>query len=441
MLLSGATTKNLKRGAFVMFKAKGIKLVILCVVVCLFMGVVFVSSGATAEQVELVWQEWMSSEIPTDLFQGWLKDFEAQNPGVKIRTETVPYTGMRDKALATFFAGNLADVLQIPPSWFFEFAKMGAFEPLESLIEKEKAGFLDVFPSAQLKYKYNDKLYYLPFNNGGIVLFYNKKILDEAGVKVPTTWEEFHQACKTTTNPEKNIYGTSLPFSTTAVESDKFFMPLIIQAGGSVIEDHTAAINSPAGVKTLQFIADLVKSGVVTPSYLVDGMVEARDQFALSQATFFMDGNWLIHILDKKGSNTPYETAILPKDVTTGTLTGFWMFVISSQSKHKEIAWEFIKFLTNEDNMRNFCLRTGWLPARNSLLKDPEIRQMPHIAPFLDQLMLPGAECPEFIPNYEQLRKELNLQMQEVLLGNKTAKQALDDAAIEWNKVLGEFYK
>src|SRR5690606_28991565 len=97
-------------------------------------------------------------------------------------------------------------------------------------------------------------VYGIPVTNGNMAMFYNKKLLAEAGVEVPETWEEFVEAAKKLTDPSKNQYALTgnLAVEPPTVISYEVF-PFILQAGGKILEDGKAVFNSPEGVEGLNF--------------------------------------------------------------------------------------------------------------------------------------------------------------------------------------------
>lgn len=74
------------------------------------------------------------------------------------------------------------------------YASMGVFEDITDLYNSwDEADFME--GSINSCY-YDDKLYGLPWGNNCLGLFYNKSMLEEAGVEVPTTWSELEAACE-----------------------------------------------------------------------------------------------------------------------------------------------------------------------------------------------------------------------------------------------------
>ncbi|HAC2016095.1 TPA_asm: extracellular solute-binding protein, partial [Listeria monocytogenes] len=76
------------------------------------------------------------------------------------------------------------------------YAPKGVLEPLDKLVKEDNLKMDDFYEESVKEMTYSDKLYGLPLLNDNRILFYNKKLLQEAGVKPPTTWDELATAAQ-----------------------------------------------------------------------------------------------------------------------------------------------------------------------------------------------------------------------------------------------------
>jgi multiple sugar transport system substrate-binding protein len=80
---------------------------------------------------------------------------------------------------------------------------------------------------------------------------------------------------------------------------------------------------------------------------------------------------------------------------------------------------------------------TGAFPARTDVSSQEWFKERKLFQAFVTQMGLPNAESPFLVmPNAVQMNKIMTTEIQNVVQGKKNAKQALDDAAAEWNKIL-----
>lgn len=119
------------------------------------------------------------------------RDFEKENPKVKVKVVNVPNAG---EVLKTrVLAGDVPDVVNIYPQSIElqEWAKAGVFEDLSNkdYLKRVKNGYAE-------KYAVNGKVYNVPFTANAYGIYYNKDKFEELGLKVPETWDEFEQLVK-----------------------------------------------------------------------------------------------------------------------------------------------------------------------------------------------------------------------------------------------------
>src|SRR5262249_23477506 len=85
------------------------------------------------------------------------------------------------------------------------------------------------------------------------ILYYHKDLLDQAGVKPPTTWAEWADAAKACTTPDQ--FGFIVP--TEGTNAGQLFVPLAISNGGMLIDGSGNIVANSAPVKeALQFVTD-----------------------------------------------------------------------------------------------------------------------------------------------------------------------------------------
>lgn len=119
------------------------------------------------------------------------RDFEKENPKIKVKVVNVPNAG---EVLKTrVLAGDVPDVVNIYPQSIElqEWAKAGVFEDLSNkdYLKRVKNGYAE-------KYAVNEKVYNVPFTANAYGIYYNKDKFEELGLKVPETWDEFEQLVK-----------------------------------------------------------------------------------------------------------------------------------------------------------------------------------------------------------------------------------------------------
>ena len=111
------------------------------------------------------------------------KEFEADNPGVKVNVTAIPFDSAHDKLATAITAGKTPDVSQIGTTWMGEFAEQ-ALDPTPSTIDK--ASF---FEGAQKTTEVGGTSYGVPWYVETRLVYYRKDLAAKAGITtLPTDW-------------------------------------------------------------------------------------------------------------------------------------------------------------------------------------------------------------------------------------------------------------
>ncbi|GHV94951.1 hypothetical protein AGMMS50293_12710 [Spirochaetia bacterium] len=196
-------------------KAKGqILFLALCITAALLMGCSKKeATGTGSKSGNLTIWSTMSQPERVKSFQDLANAYMAENPGVKITIEIMPWTGTMDKVMAAHMAGNPPDIIVQGSGWPQTLAGAGALLETSSLIDQcgGKSAFLKMALDLGA---YEDGLYAVPLYTTPYITLYRKSYLEEAGItKIPTTWEEFYDMCVKVTDKSKNRYGFGAPMA------------------------------------------------------------------------------------------------------------------------------------------------------------------------------------------------------------------------------------
>lgn len=396
---------------------------------------------ALAAPVQVRWSQWKGTEVGEKFMSELESAFEKEHPDIDLVFVDSPFTGFHDKALIQFQAKKLPDVLLVQVDWVAEFADLGMLEPLDEWIAKEPKSFMESIPAA-FHQKWRGKQYYLPIESGSVALFYNTEIFKAAGISgPPKTWDEFAEVARKVTNPEKKTYAVTATLQVEPPTNMTYdIYPLILQAGGKLIDPATnkAVFNSPEGVKAIEWYVERInKDKSAVPGVLSNGEKEKRANFASGNVAMMFEGPWGIAIQQRLNPDLKYDIATLPAGVTTGTMVRGSLNTVTTQAQNKEAAWKFVRWMSGPTGIEMWSKGTGGLPARTDVSSQDWFKEKKLFKAFVDQMALPNAQSPFLsMPNAVQMNKIMTTEVQNVVQGTKTAKQALDDAAAEWNKIL-----
>jgi len=394
------------------------------------------AAGATVR-----WAQWKTTEVGEKFMNELKAAFEKDNPGITLELVDSPFQGFHDKAVVQYQAKKLADVLLVQVDWVAEFADLGMLTPLDGWIGAEKdpaymAGIPETFRT-----KWRGKQYYLPIEGGVVALFYNTALFKAAGLSgPPKTWAEFDEFGKKLTDLQKKQFGMT---GTLAIEpptnATYDIYPLLLQAGAKLIDSATnkAVFNSPEGVKAIEeYVSQINTLKISVPGVLSNGEKEKRANVASGNVAMMHEGPWGIAIQQGLNPKLEYDVAPLPKGMTTGSIVRGSLNTVSTQAQDKEAAWAFVRWMSGPKASEMWARGTGGFPSRLDVANQDWFKQNKLFRAFTEQMSLPNAESPFLVmPNAVEMNKIITTEVQNVVQGKKPAKQALDDAAAEWNKI------
>jgi multiple sugar transport system substrate-binding protein len=158
-------------------------------------------TSESASNVELRMTLWTSNPDQLALFQSIADDFMAQEPAVtSISFDSLTLDQLDTVLTSGIQAGTPPDLTWLPVESSAQYVQAGALADVAPVLkEAEGYDFDDLIPSLNERWQDGDALHGVPFSTGALVLFYNKDLYAEAGVKSPEdliaegnwTWESF----------------------------------------------------------------------------------------------------------------------------------------------------------------------------------------------------------------------------------------------------------
>ncbi|OPZ65015.1 MAG: Bacterial extracellular solute-binding protein [Firmicutes bacterium ADurb.Bin506] len=391
-------------------------------------------------------------------FPKWAsEEFMRLHPGVTVKYEVVTNAGFDQKIAAAILAGNPPDVLR-PIGFRLEWVKQGVLEPIDDYLTAEDKQ--DFYQYALDEGKVNGKYYLFPWNNSnngmGSTLLLNPAIFAERGVSLPKlpergwTVDEFLAAAKKLTfdrdgDGKIDVYALSFPATDLSV-----MMGWMHLFGARLFnEDETAiALNSPEGVRALEFVVDAIYKHKIAPEGAAGmGIYDSINMFHQGKTAMGYGGPYEIGRIDryvKEGSLKeafPVHIAQYPHDPSVGpfayhTSGGFVVFKQRDAEK-KELVMEFAKFLTNQENMR-LLKSLLYVTTRKSVNKD-----LYKGSTFENEVEVYTRALEYGIPYFGSsdisttpIDKHIQAMFEAALSRSKTPKQALDEFAAEANKIM-----
>ena len=417
--------------------------------VCLILGLALTllpSSGLAEDKVKLVFA--IGPRGFGEVAPKHLEGFKKTHPNIEV--EWLKISDVPNES-RNFYVTNLTarnstpDVIAVDVIWPGDFAKRGWIAPLNDYFDaKEIDQYIPDFANAAMV---DGQLYAIPLYIDGTHLFYRKDLLEKYGFEPPKTWEELMMQAKTITDGEKNpgLVG----FISMWAKIEGLFMNWLsfyYGAGGEFFDaDGNLAINSPAGIKSLQTMVDMLyKEKVTNESILTYRPDDARILFQQERAVFLMVQDFVWSALTADDSpvkdkidftRNPYFEGS-PEGHST-TLGGF-LLAINANSKHKEEAAELIRYFTSYDAQLQSALIGAKAPTISAVYDDPALKEQRPVLSALGKNFDVGLVRPSAMTGakYPQISEIMQLEITSALHQQKTPEQALADAEAQIKALL-----
>lgn len=358
--------------------------------------------------------------------------FEAESPGIKVNAVSHEWAELHDKVLVSANSNALPDVARCDIAWLPEFQKMGILVALD----EEMADFADVsgqlLDSAMSTAVIGGHYYALALNTNSKIVFYNTAMLEAADVKVPTTMDEWMEAIKKLSGENANgqqVWGWNEP-----ALAGWNICPFIWSFGGSLTnEDQTAAtgyINSPATVKAIETFAELVKAGGITGFNAGD--IPMTDGFGTGRYAMMLEGPWKSAELAGAYPDVAYGTAPIPAGEGGSISVLGGEDIAMFNSANKEAAWKFMQFMTSEYAETEMA-KCGQIPVNKAALESETVKAADY-APFIEAIQT--AKARPTVAAWSEMDNDLQVAMNAVVTGEKTAQEAMDELAAAWDLLL-----
>jgi len=198
------------------------------------------------------------------------------------------------------------------------------------------------------------------------------------------------------------------------------------QNGGDVVDaSGNPALNSPQAVEALTFYDSFFKAGL-TPKSVPEGF-DITPAFVKGDNPMFFSGPWHLGLIDTAGGadfKTKWAIAPMPKKVTGTSFLGGSNVVVFKNSKNKDAAWAFVKFLSDPKTQALWYTTATDLPAVQAGWDDPIVKSDPNVALFGEQLK--DTKAQPVSATWSELSSALNDTLEKMTTGGMEPQAAAD---------------
>ncbi len=378
--------------------------------------IISLSAHAATKQLN-VWEDIKKSVGIQDA----VKDFE-QKYDVKVNVQEMPYAQQLEKLRLDGPAGIGPDVLVIPNDQLGGAVVQGLLTPLN--LDKEK---IDAFTPASINaFRLDNTLYGVPKAVETLVLIYNKDLIDKPLQSLPE-WLDYSKKQR-----EQNKYGLLAKFdqiyySWGAIGPMGGYLFGKNDKGGYNPKD--IGLNKPGAVEAVTFLKKFYSEGAFPSGILGDNGLNAIDSlFTEKKAAAVINGPWAFQPYEAAGINygvVPLPN--LPDGKPMSSFLGVKGYVVSTWSKDKQLAQQFLEFINQPQYVKTRYIATREIPAQKAMIDDPMIKNDEKASAVAVQAArataMPG------IPEMGEVWGPANAALELSLTGKQEPQAALDAAA------------
>ncbi|NIT03698.1 extracellular solute-binding protein [Candidatus Saccharibacteria bacterium] len=313
--------------------------------------------------VELTyWGLWEEADVIQPLISSFEQAYESENPNVDVSVvyEKRSFGSLeqyKETLLTRLAQGTGPDIFRIHNSWVADFSSNLSSLPVDVLTEEEYV--LRFYPVALSSAKAGADIYAIPLEYDGLVLFYNKKFFEGVDVSLTIkTWEDFRREAVRLTTWEGNdsergkilFSGAAFGTGDNVSHSADILSLLFAQSGVNPLTE----LGTQAASDALTFYTNFSTEDRVWDATLPFSV----NAFANEQVAMIVAPSW--RALDVVNLNPQIELAAVAVPQLPGAREGgvhwgtFWMEGVSRASEGTDVAWAFLKFLTEEEQQRTF---------------------------------------------------------------------------------------
>jgi len=418
------------------------KKTLIIIAVVAFVLIVIVVLGLKKDKQKSVTLEFWGTYDDYSIYEELIGAFQKENKNITINYSKKAFADFEKELINALAAGKGPDIFSIHQSWLPRYkdkiSPMPEGEGFISPIDFQNS-FVDVVYEDLVS---DNKIYAIPFYVDTLALYYNKDLLNTAGIPLPpATWDEFLDDVELLTTKDQwgNIKksGTAMGTAENINRSTDILTLLMLQTGVEMTDkDHVqATFNQSArldealfnpGRDALRFYTDF--SNPTKGVYCWNRqMPYSIDAFYEGKAATMINYSYQIDTIRAKSPYLNFGIAAVPQikdrkfDVN---YANYWAQTVSKDSKNPQEAWKLLVYLSQKENLKKYLEKAKRPTSRRDLIEWQ--RSSPDLGVFANQTL--SARSWYQIDNVA-IEKIFADMVESVVLGAETIDQALNKAA------------
>jgi ABC-type glycerol-3-phosphate transport system substrate-binding protein len=300
------------------------------------------------------------------VLQSLITEYQNLNPGIEVDIVIASPASRGTRLLTSLASGADLGIFEIEPALMSQWADAGYLLPLNEVVTNIGA---NDFVEGSL-FRQNEVTYAMPYAVSVYGLWVRKDLFQQAGLPLPTTYEEVLRAAKILTNNQ--TYGIALPAGQN-IATVNYFSTFLWQNGGDYFTcDGQVAFGEPQALETVRRWQALTQ--YAPPGFTTWGFPEQIDAFVNSRVAMAMYAGRLgVQLEESHPELADKVTVIFPPWGEQRVTLGVWSrFAIASGTKNQAEAKAFLQWLVSGDRLLRYdnVLPGHMIPPLNSVREE-----------------------------------------------------------------------
>lgn len=363
---------------------------------------VFAMASSAIAETALRFVSWQVDEPGNkDWWAGVIAEFEETNPDVTIEFTKVARENYLDTMTTMFASGSPPDIVHLAVFEVGPVAQNGWLEDLGPYVERSGMSLENW--TAQSKCVWEGETVCIMLSYFGGIMAYNQRMLDEAGIGLPTDWDSFLAAARAMTKDTNgdgiiDQWGTGHQTTPGGSQYISEMMSYMLDAGAFWTDaEGNPQFDKPEMIEGLRRWK-VVLDEKLTPLDMRAG--EVRQLFADGRIGMRIDGPWMYGIMREAPEDVLPNLAVTapPFDPPYGGSSHVIAIPSEISDDRKELVWEFIQLATSEKWQLQFASITGAPAPRPGAVPDDITESVPHFQVILDTMAAASAAGVDRVP-------------------------------------------
>lgn len=350
----------------------------------------------------------------SDDFKEIISAYRELHPNVNISIRKMRFEEYEDELWEAFAEDRGPDLFSIHNTWLEKYDSLTTplpetldivYQEVQGTLKKETVAVIRQEPSMTIRELQTDyvdvvaedviqphqsdprgstenRIWSLPYSVDTLALFYNKDLLNAAGIpEPPTNWTDFQEQVQELTliDLDGGVVQAGAALGTTDnVERAFDIISLLMMQNGTqmttssgtaTFAQSTGSGSEPPGLDAVDFYTDFANPTKVVYTWDED-QPDSFDAFANGTAAFFFGYSYHIPLLKAQSPKLNFDITTMPQISSSKTVNyaNYWTEVVSKTSDHVDWAWDFIQFAAAEENVASYLSRADKPTALRSLI-------------------------------------------------------------------------